>query len=65
MSVKEERDKAKNFFIEEEVGCSVENESNGCEVRRTSNTEYTLYQDERRVKRVKNVDLALDFLFNE
>lgn len=65
MSVKDERAKAKNFFREEGIGCSVENENNGREVRRTSNTEYTLYQDERRVKRVKNVDLALDFLFNE
>lgn len=65
MGVKEERAKAKNFFREEEVGCSVENESNGREVRRTANMEYTLYQNESRVKRVKNVDLALNFLFNE
>ena len=62
---KNERQKAKNFFLTQEVGCCVENESNGREVRRTANMEYTLYQNERRVKRVKNVDLALDFLFNE
>lgn len=62
---KSERPKARNFFMTQEVGCCVENEDNGREVRKTSRNEYTLYQDEKRVKRVKNVDLALDFLFNK
>ena len=65
MAVKEERAKSKNFFREEEIGCSVENDSNGREVRRTANMEYTLYQNERRVKKVKNIEIALDFLFGK
>lgn len=62
---KNERQNAKNFFLTQEVGCCVENDENGREVRKTSRNEYALYLDEKRVKKVKNLEHALDFLLGK